>query len=60
MYVYIFDGYDCYTVGFYQPDGTWEPEIDHHTATEAVDRVRYLNGGAVRRGGLQEMKEMQV
>ena len=36
---------DLWTVGFYGPDGTWEPESDHGSRDEAADRVRYLNGG---------------
>jgi hypothetical protein len=35
-----------WTVGFYRPDGTWEPESDHGSKDEAAERVRYLNGGA--------------
>lgn len=35
----------CYTVGFYNPDGNWEPESDWPTRKEAEDRVHYLNGG---------------
>lgn len=34
-----------YTVGFYHPDGTWEPESDHATSEEAAKRVVWLNGG---------------
>lgn len=34
-----------YTVGFYHPDGTWEPESDHTIQEDAADRVHYLNGG---------------
>ncbi len=53
MYVYIqseFAGRDgainnLFTVGFYRPDGTWEPESDHTKSEEAADRVHYLNGG---------------
>lgn len=36
-----------WTVGFYTPDGTWEPESDHNTADMAAARVAYLNGGGV-------------
>lgn len=39
-------GSTLYTVGFYKPDGTWEPESDHSSKKEARDRVHYLNGGA--------------
>ena len=34
-----------YTVGFYMPDGKWEPESDHSDRAEAAKRVHYLNGG---------------
>ena len=49
MYVYIqserhtFGG--LWTVGFYQPDGTWVPESDHPTKEEAARRTVWLNGG---------------
>lgn len=46
MYVYIKSQPGLYTVGFYQPDGTWEPESDHSSTEEAAARVHYLNGGA--------------
>jgi hypothetical protein len=42
--------YPLYTVGFYRPDGKWEPESDHGGANgkrEAARRVAYLNGGNV-------------
>jgi hypothetical protein len=45
MYVYIQSEPGLYTVGFYRPDGKWEPESDHESAEEAARRVRYLNGG---------------
>lgn len=34
-----------WTVGFYKPDGEWEPESDHESSEEAAKRVHYLNGG---------------
>lgn len=34
-----------WTVGFYKPDGKWEPESDHSTPEAAAERVHYLNGG---------------
>ena len=37
---------DLFTVGFYTPDGKWEPESDHTTTESAAARVHYLNGGA--------------
>lgn len=33
-----------WTVGFYKPDGTWEPESDHGSDHEAAERVHWLNG----------------
>lgn len=52
MYVYIKSEKACadnnwhalWTVGFYRPDGRWEPESDHSSKEEAVERVAYLNG----------------
>jgi hypothetical protein len=34
-----------YTVGFYDPNGIWQPESDHSSVEEAAARVNYLNGG---------------
>jgi len=46
MYVYLAPAEtgDPYTVGFYKPDGIWEPESDHDNQEEAVKRVAWLNG----------------
>lgn len=44
VYVYSVVG-GCYTVGFYTPEGEWEPESDHPDAESAAKRVHYLNGG---------------
>ena len=44
MYVYIQSEQFLWTVGFYRPDGTWEPESDHGTRDEAAERVHWLNG----------------
>ena len=47
MYVYINGGKSepgLYTVGFYKPDGTWEPESDHRNSADAAARVAWLNG----------------
>ena len=35
---------DLFTVGFYSPDGKWNPDSDFSTRKEAADRVAYLNG----------------
>ncbi len=45
MYVYIVSEPGLWTVGFYHPDGKWEPETDHEIAEEAAERVAWLNGG---------------
>ena len=44
MYVYIQSEPGLWTVGFYQPDGRWEPESDHESKDKAAERVHYLNG----------------
>lgn len=36
---------NLYTVGYYEPDGTWIPESDHNDTERAAERVHYLNGG---------------
>lgn len=45
MYVYIRSEPGLWTVGFYLPDGKWEPESDHDSPEKAAARVRHLNGG---------------
>lgn len=45
MYVYIQSEPGLYTVGFYRPNGKWEPESDHDSIAKAAARVHYLNGG---------------
>lgn len=44
MYVYIQSEPGLYTVGFYDPDGQWQPESDWNTRAEAASRVAWLNG----------------
>ena len=36
---------DLYTVGFYDPNGKFQPESDWNTKYKAAERVNYLNGG---------------
>ncbi|MBO1005630.1 hypothetical protein [Pseudogracilibacillus auburnensis] len=43
-WVYLQSEPGLYTVGFYKPDGKWEPESDHASREEAAERVHYLNG----------------
>ena len=45
MYVYIKSEPQLWTVGFYKPDGTFEPESDHASQDAAAARVHWLNGG---------------
>lgn len=49
--------YPLYTVGFYRPDGRFEPESDHggeNGKAEAAARVAYLNGADAVRSALDE------
>ena len=46
MYVYIKSEPRLWTVGFYGPDGKWNPESDHDSTDEAAKRVAFLNGRA--------------
>lgn len=43
-YVYINSEPSLWTVGFYGPNGKWEPESDHSSIDDAADRVAELNG----------------
>ncbi len=45
MYVYQRTESGLYTVGFYDPTGTWHAESDHSSKEDAAKRVHYLNGG---------------
>jgi hypothetical protein len=45
-WVYIRTEPGLWTVGFYEPDGTWEPDSDHGSSDEAAARTHWLNGGA--------------
>lgn len=47
-YVYVEPEPRLFTVGFYGPDGRWNPESDHGTREKAAERVRFLNGDTVR------------
>lgn len=42
---------DLWTVGFYDPDGKFEPESDYSDSEEAAKRVHYLNGGEMESEG---------
>ena len=43
-YVYIRSEPGLWTVGFYDPEGRWQPESDHTAQREAAERVAWLNG----------------
>lgn len=43
-YVYIRSEPGLWTVGFYRPDGKFEPESDHGDSEDAARRVAWLNG----------------
>ena len=43
-YVYIRSEPGLWTVGFYDPEGQWQPESDHPTQRDAAERVAWLNG----------------
>lgn len=43
-YVYINSEPGLWTVGFYDPSGNWNAEIDHNSPETAAERVHYLNG----------------
>jgi len=45
MWVYIQSDKELWTVGFYNPSGTWVSESDHNCKQDAAQRVHYLNGG---------------
>lgn len=44
MYVYKQTEPSLWTVGFYEPDGTWIAESDHDNPYDAAERVHYLSG----------------
>jgi hypothetical protein len=44
MYVYIKSEPQLWTVGFYDPNGKFQPESDHDNTEDAAARVAYLNG----------------
>lgn len=45
MYVYKKTEEQLWTVGFYAPNGKFEPESDHDNSEDAATRVAWLNGG---------------
>ena len=45
MYVYKKSDELRWTVGYYKPNGQWEPESNYEQKQCAAERVHYLNGG---------------
>lgn len=45
MWVYIKSEPELWTVGFYDPNGKFQPESDHQDSEKAAERVVWLNGG---------------
>ena len=43
-WVYVRTEPGVWTVGFYDPDGRFQTDSDHHNREEAVERASYLNG----------------
>jgi len=44
LYRNLMKDFGCYTVGHYTSSGKWEPESDYDKQSDAVARVRVLNG----------------
>lgn len=44
-YVYRKSEPELWTVGHYDPQGTFRPDTDHSSKEGAARRVHYLNGG---------------
>jgi len=59
MYVYIKSERQLYTVGFYSPDGKWNPESDYDSSEKAAERVHYLNGGQGFKDNVREFYRMR-
>lgn len=45
VYIQSEHSHDLFTVGFYDPSGSWQPDSDHTNREAAAARVHYLNGG---------------
>ena len=54
MYVYKKSDELRWAVGYYGPDGKWEPESSYTQKQWAAERVHYLNGGC--QGAILELK----
>jgi len=60
MYVYIQSESGLWTVGFYSPEGKWNPESDHPSKEEAASRVHWLNGGEIEPVVIQQKDSVPV
>jgi hypothetical protein len=58
-WVYIRTENQLWTVGFYSPDGKFNPESDHDNREEAAKRVAWLNGGGNWSGPLNIIERWQ-
>ena len=45
-WVYLQSEPGLWTVGFYEPNGTWLAESDWDKRAAAAERAHYLNGGS--------------
>ena len=45
MYIYLNSEPGLWTVGYYDPQGNFQPEGDYNDKERAAQRVHYLNGG---------------
>jgi len=48
-WVYLNSEPGLWTTGFYDPAGKWHSDEDYPNKQMAADRVRYLNGGDIKR-----------
>lgn len=44
VWVYVRSDAQLWTVGFFDPNGTWHTDSDHSTRESAAKRAHYLNG----------------
>jgi hypothetical protein len=57
-WVYLRSEPGLWTVGFYRPDGRWEPDSDHGSTDEAAARARWLNGADDSTATAQELRRL--
>jgi len=59
QYVYIKSDPGLWTVGFYDPNGKWQPESDHTSTQEAAERAAWLNGSRPTMNRLRQVRDEQ-